>query len=548
MCRWLAVPVINFVTSDDPEKAHKLAVKVLASGLAPVDKVQDDDVLAIELWGKRFSNPVGIAAGFDKHAEAIDGLFGIGFGYVEIGSVTPQAQPGNPQPRMFRIPETQACVNRYGFNSDGHAAVIARLRARIRHFVHHNALSLPTNLLPPYEMAAGTVTVDAVSRLLASDNGRDAVLTDSLGMPRSLHEGKVLAINLGKNKTSEPDDVEDFLEGVHSLGPYADVLVINVSSPNTPGLRGLQRKGMLEELLESVVLARNDLKSKVKPPVLVKVAPDLSAQELGDVAKAVLDSGINGIIVSNTTISRPPSAGTDPRLAEVGGLSGPPLKSLAIQALATLYRKTEGKVPLIGCGGISTGQDALDYAQAGASFVQLYTALGYQGVGLPRIIKDELTALLRKRGTTWRQSIGTNVPAGVPEVDEELIALRREVEAALSDMAQSGAANAPQIPRKPKQRVEQPAIAEIILSTAPVGSQSPAQGALPTSGFTEVPVQVGKKHDLEEGQVKPELKSDKNETSSQELALPGEKGHGKGGLFSSFGSRASAGQSGKRLV
>ena len=222
-----------------------------------------------------------------------------------------------------------------------------------------------------------------------------------------MRDGKVLGINLGKNKVSDPDSIDDFVKGIHSLGPYADVLVVNVSSPNTPGLRNLQRKGMLSELLEGVVSARNDLKSNIKPPVLVKVAPDLTDDQIEDIAHAVKTSGVDGVIVSNTTISRPSSAGSSSKLKEAGGLSGPPVKPLALKALSALYEQTDGKIPLIGCGGISSGADALEFGKAGASLVQLYTGFVYHGVGLPAKIKDELTELLKEEGKTWGQIIGT---------------------------------------------------------------------------------------------------------------------------------------------
>jgi dihydroorotate dehydrogenase len=204
---------------------------------------------------------------------------------------------------VFRVPECQAVINRYGFNSDGHHVVASRLRTRVRKFVQKHALSFPSTLFaafPPVAFAGP----DAITQLLASSEGQEAAITDALNLPRSLHSGQVLAVNLGKNKTSAPDSIDDFVEGVRYLGPYADVLVINVSSPNTPGLRDLQRKGMLEELLGSVAEARNSLKGR-KPPLLVKIAPDLQQEELEDIGLAALASGIDGIIVSNTTIARP---------------------------------------------------------------------------------------------------------------------------------------------------------------------------------------------------------------------------------------------------
>ncbi|GAA5961079.1 hypothetical protein JCM21900_006698 [Sporobolomyces salmonicolor] len=426
--RWFAVPALMALTKDDPERAHEIAVSVLGSGLSPVDCGVDDERLAFELWGQKFSNPIGIAAGFDKHGQAIDGLFELGFGYVEIGSVTPVPQSGNPKPRVFRVPETHSVVNRYGFNSEGHDAVISRLRRRVERWLSKYASVLPSTLFPSPTSDAPVVPgeFDPVSSLLSSPAGQAAAPVDSLGLARSLKEGKVLGINLGKNKVSDPDSIDDFVKGIHSLGPYADVLIVNVSSPNTPGLRNLQRKGMLSELLEGVVAARNELSSSVKPPVLVKVAPDLTDDQIEDIAYAVKSSGVDGVIVSNTTISRPASAGSSPTLKETGGLSGPPVKPLALKALSALYEQTDGQVPLIGCGGISSGADALEFAKAGASLVQLYTGFVYGGVGLPRQIKDELAALLKKEGKTWGEVIGT----GRVKKEEPVVAAPAKVEEA----------------------------------------------------------------------------------------------------------------------
>ena len=220
-----------------------------------------------------------MAAGFDKDGEAIDGLFDLGFGYVEIGSVTPEPQPGNPQPRFFRLEEDQACINRYGFNSLGHGQTLARLRARILNYAQDNP-SLFDSPLPPNPSPPSSV-------------------------PRSLRPGHVLAVNLGKNKTSAADSNEDYVRGVRTLGPYADVVVINVSSPNTPGLRALQGREILAKLLKDVVQERDRIKSpEGLPKIAVKVACDLSEEELGDVAAAVRKSGVDGVIVSNTTIKR----------------------------------------------------------------------------------------------------------------------------------------------------------------------------------------------------------------------------------------------------
>lgn len=413
--RWMIQPAFMALTKDDPELAHEIAVKILSRNLGPVDCGKDDERLAFELWGKKFDNPIGIAAGFDKHAEAIDGLFNLGFGYVEVGSITPEPQPGNPKPRVFRVEDSKSVVNRYGFNSEGHAAALARLRQRVIKFVSDYASLLPPALFPTQAPSSPTVSpeFDPIEAYLASKEGSGAAPADAVGMPRSLKPGRVLGINLGKNKVSDPDSIDDFVKGIAALGPYADVLVVNVSSPNTPGLRNLQRKGMLSELLEGVVEARNLLPTSVKPPVLVKVAPDLDDEQLSDIAYAAKTSGVDGVIVSNTTISRPASAGTSTVLQETGGLSGPPVKELALRALSGLYEQTDGKIPLVGCGGISSGQDALDYAKAGASLVQLYTGFVYGGVGLPRKIKDELAELLQKEGKAWKDVIGSGRPRKV---------------------------------------------------------------------------------------------------------------------------------------
>lgn len=214
---------------------------------------------------------------------------------------------------MFRVPESEAVVNRYGFNSVGHDSVIAELKNRIRNFVHKNSHLIPDAFYSDSASSSPSQVIEPVDRLanlLASKEADAAKVPDNLGLPRSLKPGRVLGINLGKNKSSDPDSVQDFVTGVRRMGPYADVLVVNISSPNTSGLRGLQRKGVFSELLDEVLRARNELEGNRRPPVLIKVAPDLSTEELQDIGHAALDSGINGIIVSNTTISRPASAGT----------------------------------------------------------------------------------------------------------------------------------------------------------------------------------------------------------------------------------------------
>ncbi|XP_060041202.1 dihydroorotate dehydrogenase (quinone), mitochondrial isoform X2 [Erinaceus europaeus] len=296
----------------DPESAHRLAVRCISLGLLPQTTFQDSDMLEVRILGHKFRNPVGIAAGFDKHGEAVDGLYKMGFGFVEIGSVTPKPQDGNPKPRVFRLPEDQAVINRYGFNSHGLSVVEQRLRARQQ---------------------------------------KQARLTEG-GLP--------LGINLGKNKTSE-DAASDYAEGVRVLGHLADYLVVNVSSPNTAGLRSLQGKCELRRLLTKL--------------------------------------GIDGLIVTNTTVSRPTSLQGVLR-SETGGLSGKPLRDLSTETIREMYALTKGRIPIIGVGGISSGKDALEKIRAGASLVQLYTALTYQGPPVVGRVKRELEDLLKEQGFT----------------------------------------------------------------------------------------------------------------------------------------------------
>ncbi|KAF9815999.1 hypothetical protein IEO21_04249 [Rhodonia placenta] len=363
--RYVVTPVLRHTL--DPETAHRLAVRVLASGWAPRDTRPDDEVLRTELWGEELANPVGLAAGFDKHGEAVDGLFDLGFGWVEIGSITPKPQPGNPRPRMFHLASDDAVINRYGFPSDGHTLVLARLRARISPFIQPDAAS-----------------------------------------HASLRPGALLAVNLGKNKTSPADSAADFVAGVHAFAPYADVLVVNVSSPNTPGLRSLQGREQLQTLLDSVTRARDEVVASAsasgepvrRPRLLLKIAPDLEEAEVADIAAVVRNSAVDGVIVSNTTVRRPDSL-IDPNKAEAGGLSGAPLKPYALATLRALRRALPARVPVVGCGGIASGADALEFARAGAAAVQVYTSFGYDGPGAVRRIKDELAAALRREGTTW---------------------------------------------------------------------------------------------------------------------------------------------------
>lgn len=418
------MPALHAMT--DAETAHRLAIATAKWGFAPKDKGIDDDVLRTTVLGQTISNPIGLAAGFDKHGEAIDGLLDAGFGFVEIGSVTPKPQPGNPKPRYFRLLQDGAAINRYGFNSIGHDGVLANLRDRIRRFLFHNHSS-PS----PVPLS-----------LVHADSPFDPPVTDSQ-IPHSLKDSKLLFVNLGKNKSSDPDSVDDYVIGVNRLGPYADAIVINVSSPNTPGLRGLMRRGMIEEVLSTVVKARDDLskqrqkavlersnvvsdpppETQTKTPILIKISPDLSKDEVVDIASAAIETGIEGIIVSNTTTSRPDHLVSATNVvSETGGLSGKPIKPLSLKAISTLAQHLhennalstpndngKGKIVLVGCGGVSSGNDVLDYARAGATLVEVYTAFGYEGIGLPRHLKDDVAKELKSQNKTWVDIIGQDI-------------------------------------------------------------------------------------------------------------------------------------------
>lgn len=376
---YVLCPIIRAVT--DAEQGHKLAIQCMKYGLTPRlldDKTNNPEVLNVNVFGKKLNNPIGVAAGLDKEGEAIDSLFDLGFSYVEIGSITPEPQPGNPQPRFFRLPRDEAVINRYGFNSSGHWNVVATLKLRLQ-------------------------------KLLTSFQTSHSSTEEPFG--NSFRNGKLLGINLGKNKTG--DEVEDYVKGVSRLGPYADVLIINVSSPNTPGLRDLQNELKLTNLLTTVVKERDVLGKNVlgsKPPVLVKVAPDLTEPEIESIANSAKQAKVDGIIISNTTIERPRDRllTTDNEIiSQAGGLSGKPLKPLSLQALRYLRKYTkDSNLVLIGCGGISSGKDALEFGKAGATFIQLYTAFAYKGPGLPAKIRDELALELHKEGKTWEDIIG----------------------------------------------------------------------------------------------------------------------------------------------
>jgi dihydroorotate dehydrogenase len=321
----------------DPEDAHGLAIRALKARLGPVGGA-DDPILATEICGLKLPNPVGLAPGFDKNAEVFGPMLRAGFGFVECGTVTPLPQPGNPRPRLFRLSEDRAVINRMGFNNEGLEAFAARLARR------------------------GPGVVGA---------------------------------NIGANKDAE-DRVADYVTGLKRLWGLASYFTINISSPNTPGLRALQTRAALDELLGRLAEARDALPAEHLVPMFLKVAPDLAEDEVEAIIETVLAHGLSGIIVSNTTISRPPLR--SPLAGETGGLSGAPLAALSTEMLSRFAEVAAGRLTLIGAGGIGSGADAYAKIRAGAAAVQLYSALVFEGPGLVGRIKRELAERLRADG------------------------------------------------------------------------------------------------------------------------------------------------------
>jgi len=326
----------------DPETAHHLALKALSTGLLPSCAARNDPRLSLRLFDLDFPNPLGIAAGFDKNAEVVDPLFAQGFGFVEVGTVTPLAQPGNPKPRLFRLPADNAVINRFGFNNEGHAAMRARLLKR---------------------RSAG-----------------------------------VLAVNVGANKDAA-DRTADYVAGIRAFADLASMFTVNISSPNTPGLRDLQARSALSDLVEKCLAARDEAADSNgrKVPVFVKIAPDLDEAAFADIVEVLGGSAVDGVIVSNTTITRDGLHDTA-KAKEAGGLSGRPLFERSTIMLARMHLALGPDKPLIGVGGVDSGETAFAKIAAGASLVQLYTALVYEGLGLVGRILDHLTKECDRRG------------------------------------------------------------------------------------------------------------------------------------------------------
>jgi len=340
------LPLLRLV---DAERAHAIALAALRLGLVGCDRTPDDPRLAVHALGRTFANPIGLAAGFDKNAVALRPLMRLGFGFVEAGTVTPRPQPGNPRPRLFRLAEDAAVINRLGFNNAG---------------------------------------IDAYCRNLAGLERRRTV---------------PLGANVGINKDGA-DPLRDYPALISAVAPYVDYAVVNVSSPNTPGLRDLQAEAQLRAILRAVAGVAS------KPPILVKIAPDLSDDGLASIVEACVAEGVQGLIVSNTTTTRP--AGLASRHAhEAGGLSGVPLFAMSTRMLARAFLLARGRLVLIGAGGVASGADALTKIRAGASLVQLYTAFAFSGPALIPRIRHELAAGLRRAGFARIQdAVGTDAP------------------------------------------------------------------------------------------------------------------------------------------
>jgi dihydroorotate dehydrogenase len=349
----LSLPLLRWI---DAEDAHRLAIQGLKF-LPPIKLRADDPKLAVRAFGLNFPNPVGMAAGFDKNAEVPDALLRLGFGFVEIGTVTPKPQSGNPRPRLFRLERDEAVVNRMGFNNDGAEAVLRRLASRANH-------------------------------------------------------GGIVGVNIGANKDS-PDRVGDYVKLIETFAPVASYFTVNVSSPNTPGLRNLQQGHILDDLLSKVLDARDRVRENAgDTPVLLKIAPDLSLAELDEVVHVARSRKVDGMIVANTTVVRPPTLRETSRAKEQGGLSGRPLFRLSTRMVAETYVRVEGAFPLIGVGGIDSGGAALTKIRAGASLVQLYSPLVYKGLGLVEDIKNDLAAtLLRTDHESLAEIVGTDAAA-----------------------------------------------------------------------------------------------------------------------------------------
>ncbi|MFC4173479.1 quinone-dependent dihydroorotate dehydrogenase [Microvirga sp. GCM10011540] len=352
-----AKPVLHAL---DPETAHQMTIRALS--LMPATTAgKDDDRLAVDAMGRRFPNPVGLAAGFDKQCEVPDQLLALGFGFVELGGVVPRPQTGNPRPRLFRLAQDEAIINRFGLNSDG---------------------------------------LDAARQRLARRRGRPGIV----------------GVNIGANKDST-DRIADYAQCIRGLSGLVDFLTINVSSPNTPGLRDLQGEAFLDDLLARCIDARDAAdEGRRRTIVLLKIAPDISLETLDAIVATALKRGIDGLTVSNTTVARPETLKDRALAGETGGLSGKPLFAPSTRMLAETFLRVERKLPLIGVGGVDSAEAAWAKIRAGASLVQLYSAMVYKGPGLIGDIKRGLVEKLAREGTTLAASVGRDARALAAEL------------------------------------------------------------------------------------------------------------------------------------
>jgi len=365
----LARPLLRAL---DPEDAHRLAIRLLQFAPLP-PPARDDRRLAMRVFGLNFRNPIGIAAGFDKNAEVPDALLRAGFGFVEVGTITPKPQSGNPRPRLFRLDADGGVINRLGFNSEGADTVLRRLAAR------------------------------AAPSLSATANGGE-------------WGGGIVGINVGANKDTA-DRIADYVQLIERFAAVASYVTVNISSPNTPGLRNMQQAAVLDDLLARVIDARERVAPQAGPtPVLLKIAPDLSLPDLDDAVGIARARRIDGMIVGNTTVARPAGLREATKAKEAGGLSGRPLLPLADRMLAETYVRVEGVFPLVGAGGIDSGASALAKIRAGASLIQIYSGLVFRGLGLVAEIKAALLdALERDRQNSLADHVGADAAAVTAE-------------------------------------------------------------------------------------------------------------------------------------
>mmetsp|Transcript_25336 Transcript_25336/g.37313 ORF Transcript_25336/g.37313 Transcript_25336/m.37313 type:complete len:505 (+) Transcript_25336:136-1650(+) len=422
----VVTPLIRFLVS--PEDAHNIAVEMTKRGFAPTfRRIHPFHQRWLNVSSRPFSrnkdlvfpNCIGLAAGFDKDGVAIEGLLDMGFGFVEVGSVTPLPQPGNPKPRMFRLTQDYGVINRFGFNSIGADGVLQNLKAFQKDQLDNSKDSWKKKKEIDWdkdewkEIGINTVMNGfglGIQHLVKN-------VRFALGLPEGSssmsHGGRndglrgVVGINVGKNKESV-DEVADYEIGIQKLAPFADYIVINISSPNTPNLRKLQNLDPLRRLLQSSIKMRNSLPENTnKMPLLVKITCDLTDKELADVAKVVMESrsendgklGVDGLIISNTTVSRPDTLlSSRNNINQRGGLSGAPLKQISTDCIRKMYKLTNGSIPIVGVGGVGNGHDAYEKIKAGASLVQLYSMMVYEGPGLVSRVRHELECIMCENG------------------------------------------------------------------------------------------------------------------------------------------------------